>query len=682
AEVQYHLGVVLHRQDKLDEAIVCFQKTIKINPQHVQAYLALGIVYGLKHKTKEAIKCFKTVVRLDPENAEANTLLEMLKERMEDDGEDGVANSFAPVVLAATGNLGKLLAISAVTLFLLVIVFGGSIRAIKDNAETNSRQHFRSYLPKIILFAIATIAALSIFSTQGQGLVDVAAPALAMGAITAAKTAKARRARYETIPLRLFFEDREKGKKLEEHNWQRQVHAATAEIKGFLAGPDRNTYIPNEVDGQKVDDRLMYELWSDKLYYDKGEKKWMPIAYPASATIRSAYSQGIWRKVFESTFLGVPNVDLPECSKDAASHWLRKEYYDFVKDLKSRNGQPEKKKSRDLQEAQEKVIKAVWNKLMQLHITAMSGNIQMTREAAVRSLIRIAFEKDRDSAEREAAEDTIIGFINSKASKPKKDQVLAEMLRYCAAILNKPDRRTKKYTDIIETNVYDKVLSQSGREQESGWNEFLEALKGILPAIWSGNRQKARGAAGKLGVYRQSEGGPLQFTKDCIDILVSTIFAPLELNIWPESSINENESASGDLRTIVPDQVFNCAMEAAGRGLRTMTYALGAMSEPRHLSDRDYLAKIFQILVKAKTGMEHKNKYIRKAAIYAVCLVGSGSTKSGRTSDAKHEVADKAELVLAKSLERVKQDDRKDVFSMLAWFKYSGRIRGPDSIFA
>jgi predicted TPR repeat methyltransferase len=66
-----NLGIVLKELGDINESIVCFNKVIKINPRNLFGYYNLGIAYKEKLDHKKAISCFSQVVKINPNHYSA-----------------------------------------------------------------------------------------------------------------------------------------------------------------------------------------------------------------------------------------------------------------------------------------------------------------------------------------------------------------------------------------------------------------------------------------------------------------------------------------------------------------------------------------------------------------------------------------------------------------------------------
>jgi tetratricopeptide (TPR) repeat protein len=69
------LGIALHRQKKLEEAIAAHRKAIELDPKSAMAYSNLGVILGEQKKQDEAIAAFRKAIELDPKYVRAHNNL-------------------------------------------------------------------------------------------------------------------------------------------------------------------------------------------------------------------------------------------------------------------------------------------------------------------------------------------------------------------------------------------------------------------------------------------------------------------------------------------------------------------------------------------------------------------------------------------------------------------------------
>ena len=71
AEAWHNMGIVFKDQDRLNEAMSCFQKALEVKPDLAQAYNNTGNVLRYQGMLGEAISCFQRAVHLKPDYAGA-----------------------------------------------------------------------------------------------------------------------------------------------------------------------------------------------------------------------------------------------------------------------------------------------------------------------------------------------------------------------------------------------------------------------------------------------------------------------------------------------------------------------------------------------------------------------------------------------------------------------------------
>lgn len=67
----YQAGLLAYEENRLDEALRAFERTIKLDPGHVEAHNYLGSVYFLQGNTDEAVQAFTKALELDADHAES-----------------------------------------------------------------------------------------------------------------------------------------------------------------------------------------------------------------------------------------------------------------------------------------------------------------------------------------------------------------------------------------------------------------------------------------------------------------------------------------------------------------------------------------------------------------------------------------------------------------------------------
>jgi len=75
AEDHYNQGMELFAQDKLDEAIVAYQKALQEDPKHADTLHALAMTYAHQEKVDQAIEVAKRLIEVAPDDELAYTSL-------------------------------------------------------------------------------------------------------------------------------------------------------------------------------------------------------------------------------------------------------------------------------------------------------------------------------------------------------------------------------------------------------------------------------------------------------------------------------------------------------------------------------------------------------------------------------------------------------------------------------
>ena len=84
AQAYNNLGVCLHSLGKIEEAIQSYQKAIKIRPRHTETYNNLGAIFKEKGEREKSITYFQKAIEFQPKHADAyNNLGTIFKEKGE-----------------------------------------------------------------------------------------------------------------------------------------------------------------------------------------------------------------------------------------------------------------------------------------------------------------------------------------------------------------------------------------------------------------------------------------------------------------------------------------------------------------------------------------------------------------------------------------------------------------------
>ncbi|KAL8482606.1 hypothetical protein ACS0TY_028683 [Phlomoides rotata] len=83
AQVYNALGVTYARDEKVEKAIVQFEKAVKLQPGYVTAWNNLGDAYEKTNDLKSALRAFDEVLLFDPNNKVARPRRDFLKEKVD-----------------------------------------------------------------------------------------------------------------------------------------------------------------------------------------------------------------------------------------------------------------------------------------------------------------------------------------------------------------------------------------------------------------------------------------------------------------------------------------------------------------------------------------------------------------------------------------------------------------------
>ena len=77
SEEAFALGVQNHKKNNLREAENFYKKTIKNNPNHIDAYINLGVIFKQLREIQKAKDCFDKAIEIKPNHVVALSNLEL-----------------------------------------------------------------------------------------------------------------------------------------------------------------------------------------------------------------------------------------------------------------------------------------------------------------------------------------------------------------------------------------------------------------------------------------------------------------------------------------------------------------------------------------------------------------------------------------------------------------------------
>ena len=81
SEINHFLGITYQLQNKIDEAVLSYKKTIEIDPKFAEAHKNLGNMFYRLGKINEAELCFTKALEVEPQLEEAKTVLNVILEQ-------------------------------------------------------------------------------------------------------------------------------------------------------------------------------------------------------------------------------------------------------------------------------------------------------------------------------------------------------------------------------------------------------------------------------------------------------------------------------------------------------------------------------------------------------------------------------------------------------------------------
>ena len=76
-EALNNLGVALHAQGKIDEAMACLRRAVTLKPDYADAHSNLGNALKEQGKLDEAVACYRQALELNPASSMLTTTWEM-----------------------------------------------------------------------------------------------------------------------------------------------------------------------------------------------------------------------------------------------------------------------------------------------------------------------------------------------------------------------------------------------------------------------------------------------------------------------------------------------------------------------------------------------------------------------------------------------------------------------------
>ncbi|MDB9729180.1 tetratricopeptide repeat protein, partial [Amylibacter sp.] len=110
ADAHYNMGIALQKQNKLEEAIVAYNKALALKPDYAEAYNNMGTALQVQSKLEEAIEAYNKTIAIKPDYAEAyiNMGTALLKQSKLEEATEAYSKALAvkPDYAEAYNNMG------------------------------------------------------------------------------------------------------------------------------------------------------------------------------------------------------------------------------------------------------------------------------------------------------------------------------------------------------------------------------------------------------------------------------------------------------------------------------------------------------------------------------------------------------------------------------------------------
>ena len=74
-ETYFAMGEAYEKVDMQDDALICYQKVLAIDPKHLQGLMKYAELLRIKGKLKMAMRCYREIIKLEPNNLEAHLFM-------------------------------------------------------------------------------------------------------------------------------------------------------------------------------------------------------------------------------------------------------------------------------------------------------------------------------------------------------------------------------------------------------------------------------------------------------------------------------------------------------------------------------------------------------------------------------------------------------------------------------
>lgn len=148
-QLHFNKGVTLASVKKYDEAIICFQKSASLNPEHGSSHNVIGRLLDMKNKRIPALLAYSRFLIIEPESKRAKENLTSLQEIMngnvEQTGKKSITINVSSDILGDTTADGKAKSNSFAITDLILSMDAGLDYDKKNKKKTEVEQFIRKF---------------------------------------------------------------------------------------------------------------------------------------------------------------------------------------------------------------------------------------------------------------------------------------------------------------------------------------------------------------------------------------------------------------------------------------------------------------------------------------------------------------------------------------------------------
>jgi len=148
-QLYFNKGITLSSVKKYDEAILCFQKSVTLNPKHASSHNALARLLNINNKRIASLLAYCRFLIIEPESNRAKenlvSVLKIMKGNVEQTGKRSITINVSPDMLGDTTVAGKPKENSFASTDLILAMDAGLDYDKKNKKKTEVEQFIRKF---------------------------------------------------------------------------------------------------------------------------------------------------------------------------------------------------------------------------------------------------------------------------------------------------------------------------------------------------------------------------------------------------------------------------------------------------------------------------------------------------------------------------------------------------------